>query len=388
MDEPPTPPRCICPARKVLLMPPRLDAPQAVLARLSPKRLVRLGACALLAATVAGTACQPLLRPLEAWRVEPLPLEANTTNVVWVLDNSGSMSASDASGESRKSLVGRALADLAAELPGAAHAAIIYPSDHVCGGPTSVVRPLDATGVVQLYDAAPPGGGTPTGSALSFLAGLAPEPHTTSIAVLITDGLPNCNPNNPNNLCTNSAYPPSQASVAACRCTTAVCTGPNCSIGCVDDLGTMEAGRQVQEAGYELMVIAVGTDFVSSAAPFSAMRIDLRPACGSDEDCDGRPCVEGSCADRVFRMVDTTSFARPRQRLATALAEHQRCIWWLGREASPDLLSLTIDGETVPATEWRLAGEGTEQYVRFSGAACDALRSTKLAPTAEGIPLP
>src|SRR5213076_2081393 len=55
------------------------------------------------------------------------------------------------------------------------------------------------------------GGGTPTGLSLSFVGGLPElnDPKREDFVLLLTDGLPNCNPSNPNT-CTTPA---------ACNCT-------------------------------------------------------------------------------------------------------------------------------------------------------------------------
>jgi hypothetical protein len=156
----------------------------------------------------------------------------------------------------------------------------------------------------------------------------------------------------------------------------------------VDELGTVEAGRALGEAGYELMVLAVGAELALSASPFSSMRVDLQPPCAGPEDCDGRACTDGLCADRVFRVAGLPSFGSPGRRLVQAMGEQQRCVWWLDRQLVPDQVSLAIGGQAVPSTQWTLEGSGARQHVRFSGAACDALLgASTLVPTAQGFVL-
>src|SRR5688572_25581643 len=74
-----------------------------------------------------------------------------------------------------------------------------------------------------------PGGGTPTGASINFVGsepGLS-DPQRDDFILLLTDGLPNCNENNPNNYRTDPV---------ACRCTESsmsTCTA-NPQILCLD----------------------------------------------------------------------------------------------------------------------------------------------------------
>jgi hypothetical protein len=102
-----------------------------------------------------------------------------------------------------------------------------------------------------------PGGGTPTGAALTFLGnqrGLTQQDFRGDYVVLLTDGLPNCNPSNPNDYETNPAM---------CRCQSGSgdCSGTEIRRrGCLDADGTVAQVEALAARGVKTIVIGFGAD--------------------------------------------------------------------------------------------------------------------------------
>src|SRR5262249_49769806 len=92
----------------------------------------------------------------------------------------------------------------------------------------------------------------------------------TSYVLLLTDGLPNCNPANPNS-CINAA---------ACQCTLTGgnCVGQFCALGCLDQDGSVAAIQQLRAYGIFTIVIGFGSETTSGTAQPSSMRWPPRVA--------------------------------------------------------------------------------------------------------------
>ena len=96
-------------------------------------------------------------------------------------------------------------------------------------------------------------GGTPTAGALRFAATLAPlrAPGRVRGVVLVTDGLPNCNPSNQVS-CMNMPLPP------AVLCTLgANCVGQYCAAGYVDQVATVQAVAALRALGVRTAVVVL-----------------------------------------------------------------------------------------------------------------------------------
>ncbi len=96
----------------------------------------------------------------------------------------------------------------------------VFPSDDTCGPSGAaqlLAKPPAAPDSSAAVLAKVPGiaglGGTPTGQSMAFAALAMPDDNAEHFAVLLTDGVPNCNPDNPNTCVTP----------AACACTLNMC---------------------------------------------------------------------------------------------------------------------------------------------------------------------
>lgn len=115
------------------------------------------------------------------------------------------------------------------------------------------------------------GGGTPTGNSIRQIGGSLPPADETraSYLLLLTDGLPNCNPDNPNdgsvgsptkNLCTLEN--------GTCTLASGCETSPNNKIGCLDDAKTVaDVAALRQSRGVQTIVIGLGAETGGGPGP-------------------------------------------------------------------------------------------------------------------------
>jgi hypothetical protein len=254
-----------------------------------------------------------------------------------------------------------------AQLPSeVTQAAAIFPTDALCGSPTSVTENLSGADVMARVRALAPIGGTPTANTLRTIANLAPLPQTETFVVLITDGLPNCNASNPNNVCTMN---PTPEQLQACSCTTATCSSSTlCSRGCLDQPNAVAASHLLVEREQRLMVIGYGADVAagSGRAFLEAMEVTV----GSDG---------------ALFASNGAEFQRPAETLGREVKKSLRSTWWLPRQVTASDLTVRVGGTVIPAEEWRLVGTA-EQRVVISGSACDSLLAGTDAPSIEWLP--
>jgi hypothetical protein len=351
----------------------------------------------LLLPVVTLLSCSPMLTPVTARTPQALVARASAPNVIWVVDTSGSLTfpidpnqpecpAGCGPGQvcpvecvTRRARLLAGMELLTAGLSNdSSQSLVLYPVGFACGAPSTITDGLSSTDVISRVGATPPGGGTPTAAALRFVASL-PAPTADTFVVLATDGVPNCNEANPNNLC--SMVTPER--VAACKCTLSSCATNACALGCLDEFGAATASQQLAEKGYQLMVVGVGADIASSAASFSAMAMALPRTCAADAECTSGKCTDsGECAERLFIATSVADFQRPAQRLATAVKRSSRCSWWLSNDrdvASSEVVVRLGDDLT---TDWSLETLPGGQRIVFRAAACERLLSNdSLSPS-------
>lgn len=354
---------------------------------------------------VCSVACTPTLTPVSERQGTALTGQAFPARVSWLLDSSGSLliptDPSDARCPAgcgsagnpcpaicpdRADLLTAGVRAFEAELPTSIQQSLtFYPSDPYCGPPTSIRHDLTGAQVVDRVGRMVPVGGTPTGSALRFVQESAfPDAgQGEHFVVLITDGLPNCNQAHPSNLC--ALYGPDAGQVdqevlasaqRACNCSTSTCTPASlCSAGCTDDLGTVNASRELAAAGMSLMVIGLGPDIAVAKAYLASLEIAVAPICpqGADAGCD-----------RLFLTSTEAGFSAPAQRLSRAVKESERCGWVLPREVIAADLSVEISGTLVDPSEWSLRAQGTR--VVIFGPPCERLLNGSETPTFTWLP--
>jgi von Willebrand factor type A domain len=158
-----------------------------------------------------------------------------------------------------------------------------------------------------------PRGGTPTASALlQMMPSFGPIPRERFV-VLVTDGVPNCNPENVNNVC---VQPNDQ-----CQCTTfgnpLGCGMPSlCSLGCLDATASLGAVAALANAGIKTIVVSFGPDLTGPVAStlFDSMaRAGRAPrSCprGTTAECGGFVCrADKTCEKGFYSVADGSELA-------------------------------------------------------------------------------
>ncbi|MBE2253598.1 MAG: VWA domain-containing protein [Myxococcus sp.] len=127
-------------------------------------------------------------------------------------------------------------------------------------------------------------GGTPTAGALRFVGTAMPASSRPRAVVLVTDGLPNCNPTNP--LACDSVPPAPQELCTLGR----NCAAQYCRAGYLDGDGSVQAVRELRALGIRSALVVLGT-----AAS------DVQPVLNAMADEGGVPACSGaSCDQRYF----------------------------------------------------------------------------------------
>lgn len=254
-------------------------------------------------------------------------------NMVFLVDRSGSMNLPMGSGNrTRLAELRAAFSSFVAQSATIARLGLsVFPADAVCGvaprltldvpssdDPASLLsaaRAMDAQ--IQSLVAS---GGTPTASALAALENYPPmlDPSRESFAVLLTDGVPNCNPLHPGR-------------ANACQCTLpSACTGPLATLGCLDDQGTVAAIVSLRRKGIRTIVIGFGEEVVPAGpaervlnAMAQAGGFPLRCPSGLDAECGaGNRCdpASGLCQRQYFHAADGAQLAAMLPRVCAAAA--------------------------------------------------------------------
>jgi hypothetical protein len=215
------------------------------------------------------------------------------------------------------------------------------------------------------------GGGTPTNASLRFLGELPAlqDAQRADFILLLTDGLPNCNPNNPN------AYPSPE-----CRCTSSNCQGSVSSIGCLDKDGSVGAIRELQQKGIKTIVIGFGAETATGDGPKTLDA--MAEAGGFARECP--PASDGGISDctKFYKAGDEAELAAALKQIIDLLDDRDPCLLLLSADQRPlddndKLMVVYLNGESLePGTDtWRLTDKG----VQFNGAACTRIKSSTTA---------
>jgi hypothetical protein len=227
-----------------------------------------------------------------------------------------------------------------------------------------------------------PVGGTPTGSTMGALINYARMVGDTTrahYALLLTDGLPNCNAaNNP----------------ATCTCTGAASP---CSSGsnnlCLDDDSTANEIAKLRAAGVTTIVLGFGAETGTGLGPAALTKLaaagGFKQRCAQDSDCGAgdtcNPNVTGticgqpirSCNRGYFQAGNTNELAVALDTIRNSLAVCEPCLFDLdARPGSPELLSVRIDDKSVPPNVPNgYSYDAALNRVEIRGTTCDALKN-------------
>jgi hypothetical protein len=235
-----------------------------------------------------------------------------------------------------------------------------------------------------------PSGGTPTAASLSMLAtytGLQdPDPNRLRLVLLLTDGLPNCNPQNPNNQCT--------AVNAVCQCTSKTPTDCDpgrvgCSLSCTDKDASVLSIQALQDREIKTVVVGFGAETGTGNAPnvLNAMAEAgaFSRTCpnGTDAECNGGPsgdpndgCLPDLTCKKKYYQADTgDALGKALEAIVNRVANP--CTWTLDMKPNdPALLSVLVDGVSIPSgpTTWSYSA-GDIVFVD-SGDICQRLKAS------------
>jgi hypothetical protein len=251
----------------------------------------------------------------------------------------------------------------------------------------------EAQRVKAAIDALPAEGGTPTAMTMRALTTYQPllARDRTNFAVLLTDGLPNCNDENAPVASTCSC---TQAGLMQCQ----VPENGRTQNLCLDDQGSSREISLLAGKGVRTIVIGFGTDVANpeGAATLAQMATAggfTRP-CTTNADCNaGDTCSPGgvdpcgrpasTCGQNFFQAGNASELGRVLQAIRDSVT-CPSCLQVLAaRPSSPDLISVIIDDvPTQPgANTWTYRDSATAPGIEFAGELCRRLmESTTVDP--------
>jgi len=259
-------------------------------------------------------------------------------NVMWVVDLSGSMAnaISGDAGPTRLEVLKESTAAVLSAYGSTMRLGLTtFPVDATCGPPSTPqldvaqVADTDVTALQSHADAvngvlqtAPVRGGTPTGLTLSMLGGRTTlnDASRQNWVVLITDGLPNCNPVNPHD-----------CDSGMCQCTIVPASGCNtplfCTNGCLDQSGTLGALSALEAGGIRTIVVGLGPELTGSAA--LSVLDTMANVGGYERKCPNGTnpeCRPSSCISTTRTCTDHYYLAGDAGELTAALDEVMRTL--------------------------------------------------------------
>jgi hypothetical protein len=224
-----------------------------------------------------------------------------------------------------------------------------------------------------------PVGGTPTNVSIRFV-GNQPDLQGTDrqdFVLLLTDGLPNCNKDNPNSGTTNPT---------ACQCTLSSCAGSAATLGCLDKDGSVSAISDLRaQKDIKTIVVGFGAETADSSASgtlnamaeaggFARSCATKADACGATDTCDP---VTKLCGRRFYQAANQTELASALREIINLVGSTDPCLLALDpaqRPSDPSLIVVYVNDEAVASgtDTWTL----TDQGVEFQGATCDRIKSS------------
>lgn len=329
-------------------------------------------------------------------------------NVFLVVDKSGSMDKQiTGTTVTRMTAMKSAMGTFLTQSGSAAHLGMLpFPSDATaCAGGdlahlATVGVPLDtgdeddarlaqvALTVKGQIDALTALGGTPTGATMASLATYTPllARDTNNFAVLLTDGLPNC----------NDALQPVETT---CACTQVKATPTSaCSAlsngqrfnQCLDDTGSAAQISLLRGKGVRTIVIGFGDDIADPAggaalATMAASGGFARP-CTTAADCNpGDTCNAGgvdpcgrtasTCGENYFKAGTAAELGRVLDAIAASV-QCAPCLQTLNVPPSrPEYITVMVDGLATPAgpDTWVFHDDPNAPTIEFQGAMCGRL---------------
>ncbi|MBK7860518.1 MAG: adventurous gliding motility lipoprotein CglB [Archangiaceae bacterium] len=231
-----------------------------------------------------------------------------------------------------------------------------------------------------------PTGGTPTGASLAFTGTVKElsDPLREDFVLLLTDGLPNCNPNNPNTCLSGSGV--CRCTLAAGQCATMMSSNDQnfCIRGCLDLDGSVQAVKDLRTRGIRTIVVGFGSDFGGGPGfeVLNAMAIaggfqrtcpmGTNAECGTGGMCD---TASGVCQTAFYSAANQAELVAALAQISAGLSGDSICRYTLEAvPSSSDLVSVIIDGEPKQSGNDTWALEGAQ--IVMKGALCTKLQNS------------
>jgi hypothetical protein len=247
----------------------------------------------------------------------------------------------------------------------------------------SIIQGIPNSGTGQ------PSGGTPTSGSLNFVGNLQGllSADRKDFVILLTDGLPNCNKDNPN---VGSTTDDSQ-----CRCTLlpdAPCSGSYARRGCLDKDASVAAVQALKAKDITTIVIGFGAETASGNGPevLGAMaqaggfgrKCDAQNSCGANDTCN---LSTGLCNRAFYQAGNQAELAKALEEISKEVIVGNPCLIELEPAqipSDPKLIVVYVDGERLaPGADTWDVNVAANEGVLFTGAACNRiLASTPQAP--------
>ena len=236
-----------------------------------------------------------------------------------------------------------------------------------------------------------PLGGTPTSRSLRFVGGLEglQSPDRKDYVILLTDGLPNCNPDNAND----------GSNPTACKCTQAgptACSGSTFRSGCLDMDASVAAVQELYGKEITTIVIGFGTetaggngpavlDAMARAGGFARTCAQGQTVCGPGDPCDP---VTRLCSRSFYQAGNQVELAQALAAISKEVLPGEPCLVELNASqlpSDPKLIVVYVDGVRTLSGDgtWSLqvSNDAAKTGVLFTGATCERiLNSTPDAP--------
>jgi hypothetical protein len=242
------------------------------------------------------------------------------------------------------------------------------------GGNDDATLRAKATAVRDAVNGLRPAGGTPTSLTLKALSTYEPllDADRANFILLLTDGLPNCNDQNPNTCAS-----------AACKCTQPPCENYTCVLGCLDLNPAVANIADLLAKNVKTIVVGFGADTTSTLARDVLKEMAEaggfpRPCpngdeCGAEDTCD---TATKTCNRPYYQAANGAELAATLAAIGEEVGDAS-CEQVLAEKPSqPEFLSVIFnDVPTQPGPDtWSY--DPVTGKVTFQGALCDQLEAS------------
>jgi hypothetical protein len=235
-----------------------------------------------------------------------------------------------------------------------------------------------------------PLGGTPTGAALAFVGADQSlqylDDQRDDLVILLTDGVPNCNAQNPAAICDCVQAGCSAARTNACGCTLGACdlAANRCSIGCLDSDNAVAQVKALFQHNIRTVVVGFGADVASGPGPavLKAMADEggfaRRCPDGTTAECGGGACNRAThlCEQSFYAARNATELEEALAKISAAI-DDKPCEFTLKeRPDNPGYIAVLVDGKDVRPGDTTWHYDDPKSAIIFTGDLCTRLTNS------------